>query len=128
MFNIQGGSVGTRISATSGAEPFIVPNGYVSVPYDTNEEALVTDAKPLDTPVKNAYEVLVADVFFGRKENFVGTASLLQSWKIWTPLLKTFDDETENVHVPIIYTIGGKEVYQAVQQKNWRSEKVVDEL
>jgi hexose-6-phosphate dehydrogenase len=128
MFNIQGGRVGTRISATSGAEPFIVPNGYVSVPYDTNEEALVTDAKPLDTPVKNAYEVLVADVFFGRKENFVATASLLQSWKIWTPLLKTFDDETENIHTPITYTIGGKEVYQAVQNKNWRSEKVVDEL
>ena len=31
---------------------------------------MTTDAKPLDTPVKNAYEVLVADIFFGR-ENFV---------------------------------------------------------
>ena len=80
---------------------------------------------------KKSREILIflgVKSFFGRKENFVATASLLQSWKIWTPLLKTFDDETENIHTPITYTIGGKEVYQAVQNKNWRSEKVVDEL
>ena len=32
MFNIQGGKVGTRISATSEAEPFVVPDGFIPVP------------------------------------------------------------------------------------------------
>jgi hexose-6-phosphate dehydrogenase len=126
IFNVQGGKLGTRISATSEAEPFIVPNGYISVPSDKDPEALTTDAKPLDTPVKNAYEVLVADIFFGRKENFVGTASLLQSWKVWTPLLKEYDDESTKIHTPILYSIGGKEVFKSVREKNWRSENVHD--
>ena len=100
--------------------------GYISVPSDKDPEAVTTDAKPLDTPVKNAYEVLVADIFFGRKENFVGTASLLQSWKVWTPLLKEYDDESTKIHTPILYSIGGKEVFKSVREKNWRSENVHD--
>ena len=110
MFNIQGGIVGTRISATSEAEPFVVPDGFISVPFDNSDtRAKTTDAKPLNMPVKNAYEVLVADIFYGRNEKFVSTSSLLTSWKIWTPMLKDLhDDESKNVHEPVIYGFGGK--------------------
>ena len=128
MFNIQGGRVGTRISVTSEAEPFIVPDGFISVPYDKDRNAKVTDAKPLDSPVKNAYEVLVADIFYGRKENFVGTSSLLTSWKIWTPMLKDYDDETNTIHEPVLYGFGGKEVFDSVRNKWQKSTTTSDEL
>ena len=36
----------------------------------------------------NPYIALIGDIFSGKKENFVDTSSLLQSWMIWDPLLK----------------------------------------
>ena len=79
--------------------------------------AKTTDAKPLNMPVKNAYEVLVADIFYGR-EKFVSTSSLLtRDWKIWTPMLKDYDDESKKVHEPVIYGFGGKEVFDSVERK-----------
>ncbi|XP_033105249.1 GDH/6PGL endoplasmic bifunctional protein-like isoform X2 [Anneissia japonica] len=40
----------------------------------------------------DAYTSLLRSCFFGEKQNFIGSADLMQSWKIWTPLLKGLED------------------------------------
>ena len=40
--------------------------------------------------------------------------------------MKEYDDESTKIHTPILYSIGGKEVFKSVREKNWRSENVHD--
>ena len=49
----------------------------------------------------NAYVSLIEAVLNGRKEYFVATETLLESWRIWTPLLHEIEQANTSLHLPI---------------------------
>ncbi|XP_077106176.1 GDH/6PGL endoplasmic bifunctional protein [Ranitomeya variabilis] len=50
------------------------------------------------TQEKDAYTVLISNIYRGRKGSFVTTKNLLASWKFWTRLLETVDNETPRIY------------------------------
>lgn len=50
---------------------------------------------------REAYSVVIANIFHGRKESFIMTENLLASWEFWTPLLESLTHE-----VPRLYPSG----------------------
>ena len=125
MINIQGGPGGTSISATSEAPLFSSPTGFTTSPVYSGETG-TSLAVPEQLPVKNAYEVLIANVVDGFRQNFVTTKTLFPSWEIWTPLIEEFEESTTP---PIKYGFGGAEVYEAIRKQSaemWKNK--VDEL
>ncbi|NXY49684.1 G6PE protein, partial [Ceuthmochares aereus] len=48
------------------------------------------------TPVKerDAYSVLISNIYHGRKDFFITTESLLASWRFWTPLLGSISHQS----------------------------------
>ncbi|XP_073513024.1 GDH/6PGL endoplasmic bifunctional protein [Phyllobates terribilis] len=47
---------------------------------------------------KDAYTVLISNIYRGRKGSFVTTKNLLASWKFWTRLLETVNNETPRIY------------------------------
>ncbi|KAJ8391956.1 hypothetical protein AAFF_G00084270 [Aldrovandia affinis] len=45
------------------------------------------------TEPREAYALLISQIFHGRKDNFISTENLLASWSFWTPLLDTLAQE-----------------------------------
>ncbi|XP_060707950.1 GDH/6PGL endoplasmic bifunctional protein [Hemiscyllium ocellatum] len=52
------------------------------------------------TPVmqKDAYAVLIPQIFQAKRDCFVNTEDLLASWKVWTPLLKEFSNVSPRIY------------------------------
>ncbi|GCC36876.1 hypothetical protein chiPu_0015376 [Chiloscyllium punctatum] len=52
------------------------------------------------TPVmqKDAYAVLIPQIFQAKRDCFVNTEDLLASWKVWTPLLKEFSNVSPRLY------------------------------
>ena len=119
----------SRVLSRAGFSAIVAEDGQQAIDIFTQKSSEI-DLVVLDMnmPVKNAYEVLVADIFYGRKEKFVSTSGLLTSWKIWTPMLKDYDDESKKVHEPVIYGFGGKEVFDSVREKWQKSSTKNEEL
>eukprot|EP00462_Mataza_sp_D1_P021974 CAMPEP_0175145562 /NCGR_PEP_ID=MMETSP0087-20121206/14848_1 /TAXON_ID=136419 /ORGANISM="Unknown Unknown, Strain D1" /LENGTH=776 /DNA_ID=CAMNT_0016430339 /DNA_START=8 /DNA_END=2338 /DNA_ORIENTATION=- len=84
LFHIQGGSI---------KDPAVL----LSKSFDNiNTDLLGSKPLPKDLSIKyngamlrkgDAYTKLVAAVFYGERDRFVGTDNLLKSWEMWTPLL-----------------------------------------
>uniref|UniRef100_A0A8C5MGL7 Hexose-6-phosphate dehydrogenase/glucose 1-dehydrogenase n=1 Tax=Leptobrachium leishanense TaxID=445787 RepID=A0A8C5MGL7_9ANUR len=47
---------------------------------------------------RDAYSVLISNIYRGKKESFVTTKNLLASWSFWTPLLEGLEQETPRVY------------------------------
>jgi hypothetical protein len=105
LFNVQGGAQGTRVEGTSGLPEFA-----------TGLEGWFRKEKHLMTPTHNpmAYDVLVKKVWKGETSSFVGTDTLMASWRLWTPLLHQLDDMEE---APTTYTTGGSVMYDTIKSK-----------
>lgn len=70
---------GAYIHATAGLAGFKCPDGW------TQKTTHHCEA-PKSTP--NAYQVILKEGLSGRFESFVSIAEILQSWRVWTPLLE----------------------------------------
>lgn len=99
VFNVQGGEVGTAISATSDLPAFNSVKGWAGTSHNIS---------PGENP--GAYDSLVAAAFHGKKSLFVQTDTLISSWRVWTPLLDEIGALTDR---PMLYQQGGKEVFEA---------------
>jgi hexose-6-phosphate dehydrogenase len=97
MFNVQGGAVGTAISATSDLPAFQAVPGWSGTSHNIS---------PGENP--GAYDSLVAAAFHGKESLFVQTDTLLASWRVWTPLLHAIEALEKP---PMAYGPGGKEVF-----------------
>lgn len=70
------------------------------------------------SPVKerDAYSVLISNIYHGRKDFFITTENLLASWGFWTPLLKSISHQplrlypggTENQHLLDFEMVSGE--------------------
>ncbi|KAM4015552.1 GDH/6PGL endoplasmic bifunctional protein isoform 1-T2 [Anomaloglossus baeobatrachus] len=47
---------------------------------------------------KDAYTVLISNIYRGRKGSFVTSKNLLASWKFWTRLLQSVDNQTPRIY------------------------------
>ncbi|MEE6485105.1 hypothetical protein FKM82_014176 [Ascaphus truei] len=47
---------------------------------------------------KDAYSLLISNIYFGRKNWFITTKSLLASWNFWTPLLESLDQVSPRMY------------------------------
>ncbi|XP_022099443.1 GDH/6PGL endoplasmic bifunctional protein-like [Acanthaster planci] len=47
---------------------------------------------------QDAYTALIASCFHGDQKMFVGTDDLMASWKIWTPLLKSLENQRPRIY------------------------------
>lgn len=47
---------------------------------------------------RDAYALLIPNIYRGRKGSFITTKNLLASWKFWTPLLENLDKETPRIY------------------------------
>lgn len=47
---------------------------------------------------KDAYTILISNIFRGKKESFVTTENLLAAWQFWTPLLESLERESPRIY------------------------------
>ncbi|KAM4650453.1 GDH/6PGL endoplasmic bifunctional protein isoform 1-T4 [Discoglossus pictus] len=47
---------------------------------------------------RDAYSILISNIYRGKKDSFITTKNLLASWSFWTPLLEILDDEPPRVY------------------------------
>ncbi|XP_053546109.1 GDH/6PGL endoplasmic bifunctional protein [Bombina bombina] len=47
---------------------------------------------------RDAYAVLISNIYWGRKESFVTTKNLLASWSFWTPLLDILEGQSPRLY------------------------------
>ncbi|XP_063799166.1 GDH/6PGL endoplasmic bifunctional protein [Pseudophryne corroboree] len=47
---------------------------------------------------RDAYSILISNIYRGKKESFITTKNLLASWKFWTRLLESIDGESPRVY------------------------------
>ncbi|XP_053308323.1 GDH/6PGL endoplasmic bifunctional protein [Spea bombifrons] len=47
---------------------------------------------------RDAYTILISNIYYGRKGSFITTKNLLASWKFWTPLLESLEQESPRVY------------------------------
>ncbi|XP_063292605.1 GDH/6PGL endoplasmic bifunctional protein [Pelobates fuscus] len=47
---------------------------------------------------KDAYSVLISNIYRGKKDSFITTKNLLASWSFWTPLLESLEHESPRVY------------------------------
>ncbi len=87
IINVQGklkDASDAAIKVTPGLPPFIAPKGWKVI--ESVNETHVRYAKSPST--MNAYEVLIRDALEGRIESFVRLPEVLESWRVWTPLIE----------------------------------------
>ncbi|XP_068096795.1 GDH/6PGL endoplasmic bifunctional protein [Hyperolius riggenbachi] len=47
---------------------------------------------------RDAYAMLISNIYRGKKESFITTKNLLASWKFWTPLLESLERQSPRVY------------------------------
>ncbi|NXS62790.1 G6PE protein, partial [Brachypteracias leptosomus] len=77
------------------------------------------------SPVKerDAYSVLISNIYHGRKDFFITTENLLASWAFWTPLLESISHQplrlypggVENQHLLDFEMVGGEVAFTVAE-------------
>ncbi|KAM4703670.1 GDH/6PGL endoplasmic bifunctional protein [Rhinophrynus dorsalis] len=47
---------------------------------------------------RDAYTIIISNIYAGKKESFVTTKNLLASWNFWTPLLESVESQTPRIY------------------------------
>ena len=69
-----------------------------TVRYPTNVSCTYSFMSPVAVSNPNPYVSLIGAILQGQREQFVDTMSLLESWKVWTPLLQHLDWSVARPH------------------------------
>ena len=85
----------TAITASPELPSFKAPQGWRLLGEDGHK------AVPIADPSPGAYDVLLQEIWFGEKNFFIDTVGLLESFRVWTPLLQDIDSQQDMIDIDV---------------------------